>query len=139
MSLFKDFFVKKVAFFLGITFFAFVPLKGLEFELESPRKVQEKDVQYGLGTFDKKREDIRISPYYRSGSFLIYDCKDGHFACVIQENFDDCKKLREKAKLLGSSNLVCAPLKKFKDRTECRKVHYKKLYQKSSDKICKVK
>ena len=46
LSLFKDFFVKKVAFFLGITFFASAPLKGLEFKLGSPRKVQEKDVQY---------------------------------------------------------------------------------------------
>ena len=139
MSLFKDFFVEKSSFLLGILFFVSLPSNGLEFEIGSPRKTQEKDVQYGLGTFDKKREDIRISPYYRSGSFLIYDCKDGHFACVIQENFEDCKKLREKAILLGSLNLVCAPLKKFKDRTECKKVHYKKLYQKSSDKICKIK
>jgi hypothetical protein len=140
LGFFEDFFLKKRKYYKFFLFWAFVLfsilLLGTEVELGPSRKKLEKDVQIGFGTFDEKREDIRISPFYRRGRFLIYDCEKGHFACVIRENFDECKKRRKKAIIWGKVKLPCAPLKTFKVRKECEKIHYKKLYQKLPKKIC---
>ena len=133
-------------FFLLFSFFLFLEGGGdflyqrtqaLEIELGPSRKLQEKDVQYGVGTFDKKGDDVRISRFYRRGPYLIYDCLGKHFACVTEENFEDCGERRKKAQLWNKKSLVCAPLKKFEKRGLCEKTHRKKLYQKSPDPLCK--
>ena len=127
-------------FFLSLSergFFSYRCAEAIEIDIGTSRKVQEKDVQYGVGTFDKKGDDTRISRFYRRGSYLIYDCEGKHFACVTEENFEDCGERRKKAKLWNKKSLACAPLKKFGKRQICEKTHREKILQKSPEPLCR--
>ena len=86
-------------FLLGRFFSIFNEVVAVEIELDPEQKEQEKVLKYGVGTFDKMGDDIRISRFYRRGPYLIYDCKGKHFACVIKENFENCEERRKKANL----------------------------------------
>ena len=118
-------------------FSPFIGVQAIEIELDPERKVQEKDLRYGVGTFDKLGDDVRISRFYRRGPYLIYDCEGRHFACVTRENFENCGERRKKAKVWNKKNLACAPLKKFNKRLDCEKTHREKLVQKSPEPLCK--
>ena len=145
MGMMVSFFrVKKFFLFLSLLLlifegsFSFLEsAQAIEIDIGPSRKEQEKDVQYGIGTFDKKGDDVRISRFYRRGPYLIYDCESKHFACVTEENFEDCGERRKKAKIWNKKNLVCAPLKKFEKRLACEKTHRKKLLQRSPEPLCK--
>ncbi|MCK5883904.1 MAG: hypothetical protein KAG61_09460 [Bacteriovoracaceae bacterium] len=77
-----------------------------------------------------------ISSYYRSGSNLVYDCEDQHFACVDLESFGKCETWRSKAVDRVEDFMPCAPLKKFKSDEECRRAHYNNIYAKIPKKFC---
>ena len=130
-------FLSLFLFLAGPLFFIFVGTHAVEIDLDSERKVQEKDVQYGIGTFDKLGDDIRISRFYRRGPYFIYDCEGKHFACVNKENFENCKERRKKAKMWNKKRLACVPLKKFKKRFGCEKVHREKLSKKPPEPLCR--
>ena len=108
MNLQKSFVgINLVKLLVGLGFlFVLTPLvKGQREEvlLQGPRKE--------LGSFSVENE--KISPYYRRGKNLIYDCEDGHFACVAIENFESCRARRDFALRNKVRDLPCAPLKKF--------------------------
>lgn len=124
-------------FLLGKFFSIFNEVAAVEIELDPEQKEQEKVLKYGVGTFDKMGDDIRISRFYRRGPYLIYDCKGKHFACVIKENFENCAERRKKAKIWNKSGLACVPLKKFENRLNCEKTHREKLPQRSPEPLCK--
>ena len=130
-------FLSLFLFLFGSLFFTFIGTHAVEIDVDSGRKMQEKDVQYGIGTFDKQGDDIRISRFYRRGSYLIYDCEGKHFACVTIENYEDCGERRKRAKIWNKKNLTCVPLKKFEKRFSCEKTHREKLYKKSPEPLCK--
>ncbi len=87
------------------------------------------------GEFAGRRAPL-ISPYYRKGSNLIFDCEDQHFACVDDESYKKCEDWRHKAIDLVEDFMPCAPLKKFKTDEECSKIHYKRIYSQASKKFC---
>ena len=124
-------------FLFGRPFQNFSTAFAVEIDLDTEQDEQERDVQYGVGTFDKMSDDIRISRFYRRGPYLIYDCKGKHFACVIEENFENCEERRKKAKVWNKNNLSCVPLKKFENRFNCEKTHREKLSQRSPEPLCK--
>lgn len=76
------------------------------------------------------RPEFLISPIYRNGEHLIYDCKKRHFACVNKESFEYCQRKRKEAFVLRYKYLPCVPLKKFKTQTKC--------YQKQIDIIGQI-
>lgn len=90
------------------------------------RKEFEKLKQKGVQEFIESGESLyqrRIGPpinkkYYR-GSNLIYDCEKRHFACVIEDNFNECEDLRESEYAKKKTSYTCVPLKKFTSQKEC--------------------
>jgi hypothetical protein len=94
--------------------------------LQGPRKE--------LGSFTVENE--KISPYYRRGEHLIYDCEDGHFVCVVVENYESCRARREFALRNKIRDLPCAPLKKFSSNKECFAAHYKKMGEVKDKRFC---
>jgi hypothetical protein len=82
------------------------------------------------------RTPLLISNIYREGSYLIYDCKDRHFACVDEESYNGCRERREKALRALSKYLECAPLKKFDTQKKCRKVHYEQMHSVANKSFC---
>ncbi|MCB9063152.1 MAG: hypothetical protein H6622_16630 [Halobacteriovoraceae bacterium] len=91
--------------------------------LRSAPVVDEIDSKYQIGGdlsfIERLYESRQISREYYEGSYLIFNCDDGHFACVNERGFNYCKDKREYAVARGEYFLPCGPLKKFKDLTEC--------------------
>ena len=68
---------------------------------------------------------IKISSKYMQGPYLLYDCKDHHYACVDKASYNDCRARRKDAILNGKEiSLNCAPLKKFNSSPVCIKNIY---------------
>lgn len=63
--------------------------------------------------------DIMISRLYRKGSHLIYDCLNGHYACVSAEGFSRCQDRRAEDRVAKKIELRCAPFKLFSSVEEC--------------------
>lgn len=61
----------------------------------------------------------KISEKYLAGAFLIYDCEEKHWVCVLKEDSDICKERREKAISTGEKNLPCAPIGEFPTKKSC--------------------
>lgn len=61
----------------------------------------------------------QISEKYFAGSWLIYDCEEKHWVCVLKEDFDLCESSREAAKKSFSKNLPCAPIGNFPTKRSC--------------------
>lgn len=54
-----------------------------------------------------------------AGAFLVYDCTEEHWMCVIKENFDDCLAERTSDIALGKKKLGCAPLAEMPTKKSC--------------------
>lgn len=63
-------------------------------------------------------QDI-ISENYQAGQFLIYDCKEKHFTCVLKEYHDECQFKRDEELKKGSEEFSCAPLGEFPTKKSC--------------------
>lgn len=63
--------------------------------------------------------ELIISKDFIRGSYLIYDCRHSHFACVNKDSADKCRGWREKAQRKGQDNLQCAPLRPFISSEKC--------------------
>lgn len=71
-----------------------------------------------LAGFDP-RTDI-ISENYEAGPYLIYDCKEKHWVCVMEPFFKECEEKRSRD--LASEDEVyhsCAPVGKFPTKKSC--------------------
>jgi hypothetical protein len=65
------------------------------------------------------RTDV-IADNYDAGAYLIYDCKEKHWTCVVEENFKECGEKRTRD--LASAEVVthsCAPIGLFPTKRSC--------------------
>lgn len=72
-----------------------------------------------LSTGFDARRDI-ISDKYEAGAFLIYDCEDHHWVCVLEPYYKACEEKRS-LELLKSDALFhsCAPVGEFPNKWSC--------------------
>lgn len=60
-----------------------------------------------------------IAENYWAGAWLMYDCQEGHWVCVLQEDYDVCVEKRAKAMTLKEKHLPCAPIGEFPTKRSC--------------------
>jgi hypothetical protein len=60
-----------------------------------------------------------ISDKYFAGAFLIYDCDEKHWVCVLKEDFTKCSENREKSIGKREKHLPCAPIGEFPTKRSC--------------------
>jgi len=92
--------------------------------------------------FSEVREphkSVQISIGYFSGEYLIYDCKKGNFACVDEENYEDCKEARAHSIKIAELQLPCAPLKKFPHFDDCEAAQYQQIESPKKKEFCLLK
>lgn len=76
------------------------------------------DKERYLTGFDPK-EDI-IAENYEAGPYLIYDCKEMHWVCVMESYYKECEEKRSRD--LASTQDVyhsCAPIGLFPTKKSC--------------------
>ncbi len=74
------------------------------------------------GEFYKNNiEKAVISSLYRRGEYLIYDCINKHFACVIGPHYERCRETGTK-EIVYDSNF-CLKIKEFQDQPSCFVAH----------------
>ncbi len=114
--------------------FLFLPLHAQDEILEETPVEKKKVVP--SEEFSEKQQQWRISWKYRRGANLIYDCRKRHFACVNNENFEECKEARNESFRLNRSVLSCAPLKTFEDIGTCENQQKQLVENAPSKKFC---
>ena len=60
-----------------------------------------------------------ISDKYIAGAFLIYDCKEKHWVCVLKDDFSECRENRDKSIAGRKKHLPCAPIGEFPTKRSC--------------------
>jgi hypothetical protein len=60
-----------------------------------------------------------VSDQYQTGPYLIYDCVEKHWTCVVQENFQECQDKRVEDLKIIQKNLRCAPFEKLSSKKSC--------------------
>lgn len=61
-----------------------------------------------------------LSEKYEAGAYLIYDCEQKHWVCVLESYFEECKLKRQK-ELMNEEKLLhsCAPLGVLPTKKSC--------------------
>jgi hypothetical protein len=67
--------------------------------------------------FIKKNDTI--SDKYYAGAFLIYDCEEGHWVCVLPDDYSQCEKKRAESVAKKEKYLACAPIGEFPTKRSC--------------------
>lgn len=75
--------------------------------------------QEGSPTGDFDQQDPYMSDLYMKGTYLLYDCSNGHWVCTRLEEFERCQRWREEARALKNDSLKCAPMRKFAANEKC--------------------
>lgn len=70
-----------------------------------------------LNDFDP-RTDI-ISEKYEAGPYLIYNCKEKYFVCVMEANYKECEAERTQENADKKLELGCAPISKMLNKKSC--------------------
>jgi hypothetical protein len=70
-----------------------------------------------LNDYDPLVDDI--SEKYQAGAYLIYDCQEKHWVCVLQDDFKTCEEKRAKDNLSESYLHTCAPIGEFPNKKSC--------------------
>jgi hypothetical protein len=60
-----------------------------------------------------------ISENYEAGPFLIYDCQEGHWTCVLESYYKDCEEKRAKDVHEKKLELSCAPIGELPNKKSC--------------------
>jgi len=60
-----------------------------------------------------------ISEKYEAGAYLIYDCEEKHWVCVLGPYFKTCREKREKDEVSDSYLYTCAPIGEFPNKKSC--------------------
>lgn len=60
-----------------------------------------------------------IADNYEAGAFLIYDCKEKHWTCVLRPYYDDCKLKQEYDQYSHNLHIRCAAFKEFPTKKSC--------------------
>lgn len=66
---------------------------------------------------DPIRDDI--SNKYQAGAYLIYDCGEGHWVCVREEDFKECRAQYEEDRQNDKGQYSCVPVEEFKIKKSC--------------------
>jgi hypothetical protein len=78
----------------------------------------------GISGYDPGKDVIADN--YEAGAWLIYDCKEKHWTCVLESYFIDCSEKR-KLELIDQDTPLhsCAPLSQYPNKRSCfQKVLY---------------
>jgi hypothetical protein len=86
----------------------------------------------------KAKKTWKISEKYRMGSSLIYDCEDGHFACVSKEDGQTCQEKYKDDYALRKLSYRCRFIKIFDESEECDKKHEVFMERQKKDIITKL-
>lgn len=92
------------------------------------------DGEKELNDFDPK-VDI-ISDKYEAGPFLIYDCKDKHYVCVLESYFKECGESRAKDIHDRKLELSCAPISEHLNKKSCFQKQLFMVSQNHGTKFC---
>lgn len=61
-----------------------------------------------------------IADNYEAGQFLIYDCDEKHWVCVLESYFKECEEKRQNDKTLPDKiTHSCAPIGEFPNKRSC--------------------
>lgn len=71
-----------------------------------------------------------------AGAFLIYNCKDSHWACVISKNFDECREKRDEDLKGEKKVLRCAPIAEFPTKKSCFQRQLFMVSQAYANRVC---
>jgi hypothetical protein len=65
------------------------------------------------------RTDV-VAYNYDAGPFLIYDCKEKHWTCVMDYHYKACEEKRAKeSDMITEDYYSCAPLGEFPTKKSC--------------------
>ena len=92
------------------------------------------DVEKELNGYDPK-VDI-ISDKYEAGPFLIYDCVDKHYTCVLESYFKECVDSRSKDIHDKKVELSCAPIAEHLNKKSCFQKQLFMVSQNHGNKFC---
>lgn len=95
---------------------------GWSITKEEFEKFKNQDIQGFLNSGEslyQRRIGPPINKKYFRGSNLIYDCEKRHFACVIEDNYNECEQLKEEQRRNKVAQFTCVPLLKFTTQKEC--------------------
>lgn len=70
-----------------------------------------------LNDYDPKT-DI-ISEEYEAGPYLMYDCQQKHFVCVLENYYKECQEKRDKDIHEKKLHLSCAPIEQMPNKKSC--------------------
>lgn len=87
-----------------------------------------------LNDYDGK-VDI-ISEKYEAGPFLIYDCVDKHYVCVLESYNKECGETRAKNIHERQLNLGCAPISEHLNKKSCFQKQLFMVSQNHGTKFC---
>jgi len=77
-----------------------------------------------------------ISPKYEAGPFLIYDCVENHFACVLETYAEDCRQQRRQDQAERKHNLSCAPITLRPNKKSCFQMQLMMTSQNHGTRFC---
>lgn len=63
--------------------------------------------------------DYAIDDHYKAGNNLIYECARKHYVCVNNDGWEKCTAAREYSIERKEKVYLCAPLKKYDEKTKC--------------------
>jgi len=92
------------------------------------------DAEKVLNGYDPK-VDI-IAENYEAGPFLIYDCIEKHYTCVLESYYKECAEKREKDLQLRKLALSCAPLTELPNKKSCFQKQLFMVSQNHGTKFC---
>ncbi len=92
-------------------------LKLMVFSLILTPLLHAQEAEKVLNGYDPK-VDI-ISENYEAGPFLIYDCKEKHWTCVLESYYRDCEKSRVTDHHEKKLNMACAAVAEFPTKKSC--------------------
>ncbi len=60
-----------------------------------------------------------ISENYQAGPYLIYDCEENHWTCVMPDYFHECQEKRQRDVKARKLRLSCAPIGALPTKKSC--------------------
>lgn len=77
-----------------------------------------------------------ISENYEAGPFLIYDCEEKHWTCVLESYYKTCEEKRAKDLHDKKVNVRCAPIGALPNKKSCFQRQLFMVSQNHGDKFC---
>jgi hypothetical protein len=77
-----------------------------------------------------------IAENYEAGPFLIYDCVEKHWTCVLESYYKDCQVRREKDIHEKKLDLSCAPIAGLNNKKSCFQKQLFMVSQNMGERFC---